>query len=414
MHSTTQPQPKIVIPPQTLENINHLRVDGDNPNRMTDRQHASLKSSIEKYGFIVPIITNKDLLIADGEQRWFVAKDIGMQQVPVIKLPVEDVDRRLLRQVLNKLRGEHELIADAYEFERIIQQGHEDDLKHLLDLSDGQIGKYLNMATTTYIEEEYIPDYLPKTDIKTGDMYVLGNHRLMCGDATNPKHVRHLIGDTKITLILTDPPYNVRYGDKDEFLGPVGRGNRIPFGYESDDFKNPDADLLRPALTNIAPHLASHNAIYVFYGGMFLPWLDAALRSIGAKTIHILVWRKNTPILGRSDYRYQHELIAYTWIGRHRFYGKNQTSVWDYDKPRVNAIHPTMKPVMMLRKAITNSTRKGMYVVDVFGGSGSTLIACEQTGRHCYMMEIDPRYCQVIIDRWQAYTDEEAVCMQNG
>lgn len=134
----------ISLPRPSLVNVDELKVDGDNPNRMSDRQHASLKSSIERYGFIVPIITNKDLLIADGEQRWVVAKDMGMTEVSVIKLPVEDVDRRLLRQVLNKLRGEHELVADAYEFQRIIEAGQEDDLKHLLDLSDSQLERYLS------------------------------------------------------------------------------------------------------------------------------------------------------------------------------------------------------------------------------------------------------------------------------
>ena len=276
-------------------------------------------------------------------------------------------------------------------------------------MSDHNIGRYLwQLKNDGFAEENYLPDYLPKTTIQTGQLYRLGTHLLLCGDATKKEHISKLLNKTKVNLVLTDPPYNVRYGDKDDFLGPVGRGNRIPFGYDSDNLQDPDKDLLRPAFTNTKEYLASYNSIYVFYGGFFLAWLDSALRSVGAKTIHILIWRKNSPVLGRTDYLYQHELIAYTWIGRHRFYGKNQTSVWDYEKPRVNTIHPTMKPIAMLRKAIVNSSRKGERVLDMFGGSGSTLIASEQTGRRCYMMELDPRYCQVIINRWEAYTNAKA------
>lgn len=148
----------VTIPNSTLVDVNKLKVDGENPNRMTDKQLTRLKSSIEKYGFIVPIITNRDLLVADGEQRLTTAKALNMKQVPVIRLSVEDVDRRLLRQVLNKLCGEHDLVADAYEFERIIQAGHEDELKHLLDLSDSQIERYLTEIHEPKTEDFEIPE----------------------------------------------------------------------------------------------------------------------------------------------------------------------------------------------------------------------------------------------------------------
>lgn len=165
----------VTIPQQELVEVGKLRVDGENPNRMTPKQLERLKTSVEKYGFIVPIITNKDLVVADGEQRLTVAKSLNMLKVPTIRLPIEDVDRRLLRQVLNKLRGEHELVADALEFERIIRAGHEDNLKHLLDLSDSQLERYLAEIREPKDESYEIPE-IDKihTDIQRGDIYKLG------------------------------------------------------------------------------------------------------------------------------------------------------------------------------------------------------------------------------------------------
>jgi len=170
----------IKIPEQTLVDVDKLHVDGDNPNRMDDIQHKRLKTSIMTYGFIVPIITNKDLLIADGEQRWTVAKSLNMTQVPVIRLPVEDVDRRLLRQVLNKLRGEHDLTADALEFEKIIEAGRTDDLKHLLDLNDNKLEKYLQELKETKLEPQGLPDL---KDAKILNLYAgIGGNRKFWGE----------------------------------------------------------------------------------------------------------------------------------------------------------------------------------------------------------------------------------------
>jgi len=208
----------VKIPERELVNLSELKTDSENPNRMTPQQHARLMTSIQKYGFIVPIITNKDLLIADGEQRWTVAKSLNMSEVPVIRLPVADVDRRLLRQVLNKLRGEHDLTADALEFEKIIEAGRTDDLKHLLDLSDNGLEKYLREIREVKEEDFDVPEIDKiQTDIQRGDIIVLGNHRLMCGDSTNKQDVEQLMNGKKADMVFTDPPYNVEMdGYKDD------------------------------------------------------------------------------------------------------------------------------------------------------------------------------------------------------
>jgi len=384
----------ISIPDRELVNIAELKVDGQNPNSMTPKQHERLKTSIEKYGFIIPIITNKDLLIADGEQRLTVAQSLQMKSVPVIRLPVEDVDRRLLRQVLNKLRGEHELLADAQEFERIIELGGEDDLKHLLDLSDSSLEKYLREIRETKEEEYEVPEIENiETDIKRGDIYSLGKHRLMCGDATTD--IDKLMQSVQPDTIFIDPPYGIDYSG-----GRTQVVRNKPYGKITGD-QSPEIGKF------ISPFTKSHADLYVCSSPVNLyPVLQAFTNDGGYNAI--IIWKKNTPGLGYQWVRRYCELIVYR---TNRPKHKNDSSEFDWwDIPtenRTQYVHGTQKPVRLIQRAIRLSNSK--TVADYFGGSGSTLIACEQTGRTCYMMEIDPRYCQVIIDRWEKYTGQKAV-----
>jgi DNA modification methylase len=385
----------VVIPEPEIISIDQLKVDGQNPNRMTDRQHKSLADSIQRYGFIVPIITNKDLLIADGEQRWIVAKSLGMAQVSVIRLPVEDVDRRLLRQVLNKLRGEHELLADAQEFERIITMGKEDDLKALLDLLDSQLERYLAEIHEPKPEDYDVPE-IDKitTTIQRGDVYGLGKHRLMCGDATNKQDVCSLC-NKKVDMVFTDPPYNVNlnYSEYDD--------KKLPNEYFA---------MVRTALKNIEQQMIPHASIYCMSGDKFFGETRDIFRQI-FRFSQTLMWLK-TATLGNADYQYNYEAILYGWKGdKHYFYGSNyELAAQQYQQTSGSdkTPHPAQRPVNLVAKFIQNSSKQGEIVLDCFGGSGSTLIACEQIGRTCYMMEIDPRYCQVIINRWEAYTGQKA------
>jgi len=402
----------ILIPEPETVSIDQLKVDGQNPNKMTDRQLKSLAESIQRFGFIVPIITNKDLLIADGEQRWIIAKSLGMKQVSVIRLPVEDVDRRLLRQVLNKLRGEHELLADAYEFERIIQAGHEEDLKHFLDLSDSQLERYLSEIHEPKPEDYEIPEIDKiKTDIKRGDIYQLGNHRLMCGDATNKQDVEALMNGKKADMIFTDPPYGVEY-EQGKFTG-IKVKNPFP-EIANDDLQGLQLyEFLKVAFTNCFNHSNEGTPIYVCSPSM-TPSL-MILYSAVASGFHMqseLIWVKHHFILGRGDYHWQHEKMWYGYKSNpHHWFGyRNLSTIWEVPTiPSGRYEHPTQKPLLLVKMAIDNSSNSGSCVLDLFGGSGSTLIACQQTGRTCYMMEIEPRYCQVIINRWEAYTKQKSV-----
>ena len=402
----------VEIPQQEFVSIADLKADGQNPNRMTDRQRKSLAESITRYGFIVPIITNKDLLIADGEQRWEVAKGLGMTQVPVIRLPVEDVDRRLLRQVLNKLRGEHELLLDAQEFDRIISMGHEDDLKQLLDLSDSQIERYLNEIREPKEETYEIPEIEKiQTDIKRGDIFQLSKHRLMCGDATNKEDVQALMDGNKAELLITDPPYGVEY-KQGKFTGIEVQS---PFPkIVNDDLKGVKLfQFLCLAFKNIYDYLADGSPCYIFSPSMTpsLAILYAAIET-GFHMQSEIIWVKPSFILGRADYYWQHEKIWYGYKNNpHKWFGKrNLSTVWEMSRVASSKYeHPTQKPIPLIKNAIFNSSDVKAHIVDMFGGSGSTLIACEQTDRICYMMEIEPRYCEIIARRWEAYTGQKAV-----
>jgi len=394
---------QIRIPTVETVPISTLKTDSENPNKMSRQQLDRLKKSIQTFGFIVPIVTNKDLLIADGEQRWICAYELGMKEVSVIRLPVEDVDRRLLRQVLNKLRGEHELTADALEFEKIIGLGKEDDLKYLLDLNDSKLERYLREIHPLNPEDYEIPEIDKiQTDIKRGDIFSLGVHRLICGDATSSEDTSSLMNGQKASVYLTDSPYGVSYSEI-----------RASEPIENDDLNGIEFQkFLEKAFKSIEPHLNEDCAWYLWHAQKTQGYFTAAAAACSIIYHRQIVWVKPSLILGRGLYHWRHELCLMGWKEGHKppFYGsRSQTTVWEYPAPHNERIHPTQKPVQLLIPAIINHTESNELVVDNFGGSGSTLIACEQTGRVCYMMEIEPRYCQIIINRWQAYTGQKAV-----
>lgn len=393
----------INIPYPELVDVNKLEVDGQNPNQMTPKQLERLQKSIQQYGFIVPIITNKDLLIADGEQRLTAAKTLGMTQVMVVRLPVTDVDRRLLRQVLNKLRGEHDLVQDAYEFERIINMGHETELKQLLDLSDSQLERYLQEIRNPKDEDFEVPEIDKiQTDIKRGDIYALGNHRLMCGDSTQQSDVSVLMNGDKADMVFTDPPYFIGYLPEKKLknLGKL-KGHDKP-------------EIIEQTMPLLMESCRTGACVYICMNWQHMGRVINAFTSRSGHPALTLVWDRETPNLRGypQDYLPVCEFILYGWKeGTNRINPRNgsiQTQIWRIKTHKaVEMQHPTQKPVELSKNAILNSSYNPDVVLDLFGGSGSTLIACEQTGRRCRMMEIDERYCQVIIDRWENYTGQK-------
>ena len=254
---------------------------------------------------------------------------------------------------------------------------------------------------------------------KRGDVWVLGDHRLMCGDSISLNDVKKLMGGVKADLLFTDPPYGVAIGSKNEMLNSVQKAGRCTQNIENDTLSADDLrGLIVGAMTNARLSCEPDACYYVTApqrGDLGL-MMQEAMRDAGLPIRHILIWRKNTATfsLGRLDYDYQHEPIFYTWTEKHHNYhkGDNRTTVWDYDKPRKCDLHPTMKPVELVANCMKDGTLLGDKVLDLFGGSGTTLIAAEQLGRKCFMMELDPHYCDVIIARWEKLTGKTAILEQ--
>jgi DNA modification methylase len=246
-----------------------------------------------------------------------------------------------------------------------------------------------------------------KFDVQPGDVWILGRHRLVCADSRYPSTIEILMDGQKADMIFTDPPYGVAYNQKNEFLNKIHKGNS-----RQDDITNDDISDYRKFFSDFlgagGVHLKQENSIYITMSGNKLKELNEAFDDQGIKWGQVLVWVKNNHVLGRQDYANKCEFIVYGWKGKHKFYGGFQTTVWQCKKPLISKLHPTMKPLEIIEMAILNSTKTAGTVLDMFGGSGSTLIACEQLGRTCFMAEIEPKYCSVIIDRWQTYTRKKA------
>ncbi len=253
---------------------------------------------------------------------------------------------------------------------------------------------------------------MPKKSINLGDVFQLGEHRLICGDATNPEHVQELLENDRVKLILTDVPYGVALVEgKKEFSKSKVKHEPIANDHlQSDnDFKQFTTNWLDP----VKDKLTDKNTFYIFNSDKMMFPMREALLEAGFKFSQLLVWAKTGAVIGRLDYLPQHELIAYGWRGRHEFLKSKDKSILVSPKTKKNTLHPTMKPVSILRKLILNSSRREDIVYDPFGGSGSTLMACEQTRRKCLMIEIEPMYCQVIIDRWEKLTGKKAVLLNS-
>lgn len=248
-----------------------------------------------------------------------------------------------------------------------------------------------------------LPATKPNSLIKYGDLFTLGEHRLVCGDARDLCVVKKLVGMDKIKLILTDPPYGVAYVEgKNDFGQKISKPQAI---INDQNLGEKEYQWFTSKwLTAIKPRLSSKNSFYIFNGDQMLFALREGLINSGFKFSQLLIWIKNQAVLGRKNFLPQHEVIAFGWYGVHEFLKSKDKSVLIYPRPQKSPLHPTMKPVGLLRRLILNSAKIGGYVYDPLGGSGSTLVACEQTKRRCLMIELDPAYCQTIISRFEKLT----------
>lgn len=364
----------------------------------SDEQVAKIASSIKEFGFLNPVITDGENGIVAGHGRIMAAKKLGISEVPCIEAShLTDAQKRAYVIADNRLALDAGWDDEMLRVEFDELKGLDFDLS-LTGFNADEIDALFPVDVTDGLTDEDAVPEAPETPVTVeGDVWVLGRHRLMCGDSTSIDAVEKLMDGRKADMVFTDPPYGVDYE-----------------GINNDDRAGLDG-LLRGAFSSYLATSKSGAAIYVFHSDKCADIFHNVFREFFHFS-SMVIWAKNSLTLSRTDYQSQHEPCIYGWMkgGSHTFYGdRKQVSVWRFDKERVEG-HTTPKPVGLIERALENSSKGGDLVSDLFGGSGSTLIACEKTARDCRMMELDPKYCDVIIKRWQDFTGEKAVHAESG
>jgi DNA modification methylase len=373
----------------------------------SEEQVAQIAASIVEFGFTNPILAGSDGVIVAGHGRAAAAQKLGLETVPVIVLDhLTPTQRRALIIADNRI-AENAGWDDAMlriELQSLQEDGFNLDITGFDadDLAEIMAGEETTIDGQT--DDDAVPEVSATPVSRPGDVWEMGNHRLFCGDATDPKSYESLMADSTADMVFCDPPYGVNYANsaKDKL-----RGTHRPILNDNlgEDFE----PFLKAALTPMLQRCTG--AIYVAMSSSELDTLQSAFRAAGGKWSTFIIWAKNTFTLGRADYQRQYEPILYGWPegqNRHWCGDRDQGDVWNIKKPQKNDLHPTMKPVELVERAIRNSSRPGDIVLDPFGGSGTTLIAAEKSGRIGWLIELDPKYVDVIVRRWQDWSGQEA------
>ena len=393
-----------------LVSIDRLVPYVNNARTHSPEQLTKLRSSLREFGFINPVIIDRDFNVIAGHGRIAAAKEEGITEVPCVfvdylteaqkkayiladnRMSLDaGWDEELLRIEIESLQG-----AD---FDVSLTGFGEDEIADLFagdgekDVKDDDFDLSVALEKAAFVER--------------GDIWTVGRHRLMCGDATSAEDVEALMDGKKANLIVTDPPYNVAFKS--------GSGLSI----QNDSMENGEFyTFLYNSFQNMAEHLEKGGAAYVFHADTEGLNFRKAFVDAGFHLAGVCIWVKNSLVLGRSDYQWQHEPVLYGFLknGKHPWYSdRKQTTIWNYDKPKRNKNHPTSKPLDLLSYPISNSSQENAIVIDTFGGSGSTMMACEQTNRICCMMELDEKYASVILRRYVEDTrDSENVYVVRG
>ncbi|MDI6677060.1 site-specific DNA-methyltransferase [Bacillus wiedmannii] len=378
-----------------------------------DLEYERLKRSIEEFGYIELLVWNECTgNLVGGHQRFKVLKAKGVQEVEVSVVRLDESKEKALNIALNKISGDWDYPALGKLLDELSCVDNID--VELTGFSFDEIG---NLFEELQIEGLTIDDELKEDEFnvdaaideieepicKRGDIWTLGDHRLMCGDSTNKENVLTLMNGQIADMVFTDPPYNVNYTGSTEDALTIENDNM-----DDESFYK----FLCAAYSNMLDVSRAGAAIYVCHADSEGVNFRKSLKESGWLLKQCIIWVKNHFVMGRQDYHWQHEPILYGWKpgAAHTWNNdRKQTTVWEYDKPQRNGEHPTMKPVGIPARGIQNSSYKNNIVFEPFGGSGSTLIAAEQLQRICYIMEYDPKYCDVIIKRWEEFTGKKAI-----
>ncbi len=389
-----------------LWDVERLVPYANNPRTHSKEQIAKVAASIARFGFVNPILVDASANVISGHGLLQAAKQLDLKQVPVIILDhLTEEEKRAYVIADNQLaleagwdddllRTELGALADL-DFDLSVIGFSDKELSEIMEGLDGTEGN---------TDDDAVPEAPLDPKTKLGDIYILGNHRLLCGDSTMLESVERVLDGALADMVFTDPPYNVDYGNtaKDKMRGNnrTIMNDNLGEGFEA---------FLYDACVNMIA--VCKGAIYVCMSSSELHTLQKAFVAAGGKWSTFVIWAKNTFTLGRSDYQRQYEPILYGWKqGTDHFWcgARDQGDVWFVNKAAKNDLHPTMKPVELVERAVRNSSKSRDIVLDCFGGSGSTLIACEKTGRQARLIELDPKYCDVIVKRWEDFTGQKA------
>ncbi len=382
----------------------------NNARTHSPEQLAKLRSSLREFGFINPVIIDRDFNVIAGHGRIAAAKEEGITEVPCVF-----VDYLTEAQKKAYILADNRMALDAGWDEELLRieieslQGADFDVS-LTGFGEDEIADLFAGDSEKDVKDDDfdLSAALEKAAfVERGDIWTVGRHRLMCGDATSAEDVSALMDGKKANLIVTDPPYNVAFKSGSGLSiqnDSMGNGEFYTFLYNS--------------FQNMAEHLEKGGAAYVFHADTEGLNFRKAFVDAGFHLAGVCIWVKNSLVLGRSDYQWQHEPVLYGFLknGKHPWYSdRKQTTIWNYDKPKRNKNHPTSKPLDLLGYPICNSSQENAIVLDTFGGSGSTLMACEQTNRICFMCELDEKYASVILRRYVEDTgDSENVFVERG
>jgi DNA modification methylase len=382
-------------------NIDKLVPYARNARTHSKEQILQLRASLREFGFVNPVIVDKDLNIIAGHGRILAAKEEGVQEVPcVFAEHLSEAQKRAYIIADNRLALNAGWDAEMLSVEISDLQGVDFDIS-LLGFDDAELNKLLSDNDDVQEDDFDVDTELKKpTTTKPGDIWLLGKHRLVCGDSTKAETFELLMDGKQANLTVTDPPYNVNYEGTAGKIKNDNMANEAFYNFLLSSFKNIEAAMAKDA------------SIYIFHADTEGLNFRKAFFDAGFYLSGTCIWKKQSLVLGRSPYQWQHEPVLFGWkkSGKHNWYAdRKQTTIWEFEKPKKNADHPTMKPVTLVAYPILNSSLTNCIVLDPFGGSGSTLIACEQTNRICHMIELDEKFCDVIVKRFYQNFPENAI-----
>lgn len=385
-------------------NINDLKKYHKNAKKHPKEQVKRIANSIKEFGMCDPIgVWGEDNLIIEGHGRLMALKKLGYKEAPIIRLDHLSEEQRKTYTLAHNKSAESE-----WDFEILAEE-----LNSIVDIDMMDFGFDLSIdEEEPKVIEDEVPEVPEEPKAKYGDIYQLGNHRLMCGDSTDINDVEKLMNGEKSHMVFTDPPYLM--GFEGNVHGDGTKSHNAKFGaIKNDKMSREDGDKFILDTFNMIKNF-NEGAYYVCFYRLGLDYIFRALDTLDNRYKALIIWNKGNHTLSNSDYMSKYEPIVYGWFNEHNFYGdRSNFDIWDIKRTKKNDLHPTMKPVELVEKAMLNSSKKGDIVLDLFGGSGTTLMVSEQLDRNARIMELDPRYVDTIINRWENMTGSKGVLL-NG